>query len=519
MHKFIFYILFVCTASLICGACYDDKGNYDYIELPEVRIDTAGLGIPSECNITRFERMTLSPNIYYNGKLVNDDLSAPLDYFWTIYSNVGIGTTDFVVDTLSKSRVLDAEITRAPASYQLQLEVYNRETKLKNFLQISCTVEGEIPTSGWLVFYERADKPETSDVGLVYNTLTKKSWYSDDLVYWNLYSSSNGAPMEGKPVRVMRTVNTLPNDLIVLATEKEMSGVNPESFSREMTFDDFFYEAPGTTAITAYAQGGFLSTTVSMGETIISDNKLYVGGGIRPLGVSMVGTYGELAPWLCLCHDGFTAVVYDQTNACFLGVTSGVKLSTLVAQSTDAAFDVNNVGAELLMSDWGYANREYFLMKKDNSYYLASANFMAGSSNTSMGTGWYDISSSPGISNATSMAVAYQGLYVMYGAGNSVYNLFYTMNNVADKLWEAPSSDEVVTCVQLQKFDYMALYMAMLPNPNAVLHIATWNEKTQEGKLYQYAINAASGALNGEPKVYTVPGKVKNMGWKYVLGI
>ena len=512
-------MLLICATGWMCGACYDDKGNYDYTELSEVRIDTAGLGIPAECNITRFERMILAPNVYYNGKLVNDDANAPLDYYWTIYSSTGIGTTDFVVDTVCRERVLDAEITRAPAAYQIQLEVCNRETNLKKFLQIACTVEGAIPTSGWMVLYECADKPGTSDVGLVYNSLTKKSWYSDDLVYWNLYSSSNGVPMEGKPVRVIRTVKTLPNDVIVLVTEKEMNGVNAESFNRELTFNDFFYEAPSTVSLGAYSQGGYMSTTASMGETIINGNKLYVGAGSRPVGVPMIGTYGELAPWLCLCHNGFSAVVYDQMNGCFLGVANGVKLTSMVAQNPDAAFDVNNVGAVLLMSDWGYGNREYFLMKKDNGYYFASANFFGGATNASMGTGWYDITSSPEIANATTMAVAYQGLYMMYGAGNSVYNLFYTMNQTADKLWEAPSTDEVVTCVQLQKFDYMALHMAMLPNPNAVLHIATWNEKTKEGKLYQYAINAARGALVSDPKVYTVPGKVKDMGWKYVLGI
>jgi hypothetical protein len=59
----------------------------------------------------------------------------------------------------------------------------------------------------------------------------------------------------------------------------------------------------------------------------------------------------------------------------------------------------------------------------------------------------------------------------------------------------------------------------ILPNSGKVLHIATWNEKTQEGKLYEYTINSASGTIDasGESYEYTVPGKVKDMGWKIIM--
>ena len=66
MRNFIFHSLWISVACLMCSACYDDKGNYDYTELTEIRIDTTGLDrpIPAEGTITRFEKMVCAPNIY-----------------------------------------------------------------------------------------------------------------------------------------------------------------------------------------------------------------------------------------------------------------------------------------------------------------------------------------------------------------------------------------------------------------------------------------------------------------------
>ena len=51
-----------------------------------------------------------------------------------------------------------------------------------------------------------------------------------------------------------------------------------------------------------------------------------------------------------------------------------------------------------------------------------------------------------------------------------------------------------------------------------LVHIATWNEKTQEGHLYEYLINPASGILDmSKCYDYAVPGRVKDMAWKFSL--
>ena len=67
----------------------------------------------------------------------------------------------------------------------------------------------------------------------------------------------------------------------------------------------------------------------------------------------------------------------------------------------------------------------------------------------------------------------------------------------------------------------MTVHQMMMPNVNNIIHIATWNESKQEGKLYEYTINPASGQImtDGESYVYTIPGKVADMGWKYEMAM
>ena len=61
--------------------------------------------------------------------------------------------------------------------------------------------------------------------------------------------------------------------------------------------------------------------------------------------------------------------------------------------------------------------------------------------------------------------------------------------------------------------------MSILPNINNAVNIATWNETTRQGKLYEMYINPASGVIipGRETYEYTVPGKVGSMNWKYEM--
>lgn len=504
-------------------SCYDDKGNYDYHDLAEVKIDTAGLGIQSAYVISRYDKLEIEPKVYYNGKLANDDSSAPLDYVWTIYSASSGANVDKTIDTIGHQAKLDAEISRVASSYNVLLTVTNREDGTQQYFQVKCQVEESI-TAGWMLLYEPTDQPGTSDIGLVVNSLVKKNIIQDK-EFWNLYRTSNGGQsMEGLPVKIMRPVVAMATpdaDPVFVVTDKDFCGLNNDTFERSLEFDQMFYEAPGDKALTYYGTKG-----VGMrGEVAINDNKVYTVSFNAVArndyyGAAKTGVYGNLAPYASeVLGTSFDAIVYDDTNERFLCVNrGGINLTSFATQDATCPVDVNHVGMKYVMSDWGRNYLEYFIMDKDDERYLMTANFSTATSATdNIASGLYDITNSPHAKEMTSIAAPFMGEFLLYGAANSVYCLRYTASTEATPLWTAPDADEQVTCVRLQKYYFRTIFLAMMPNPNTVMHVATWNEKTQEGKLYEFTVNPASGVTIGDPRVYTVPGKVKDMAWKYVM--
>lgn len=517
-------IMAAAMGAIALASCYDDDGNYDYHDLDEVVIDTAGIdGMQDSYSIMRYDTLTIEPKIYFNGALANDDSSYPLAYTWTIYSaSTGVGV-DYTVDTLSTTSVLDVPISREADTYYVLLTVLNTDDGTEQYCKWSLMVEESI-SAGWLLIYESADEPGTSDVGLVVNDYVKKN-VIQEREYWDLYKSGNGAHISGLPVRVMEPAIALSvgDDPVFVQTDEDFCGLNNATFERILELEDMFYDAPEDLSLTYYGP----RAVTGGGETVIVGNELYTSSFSSVtrndyFGVAKVGDHGTLAPWANIMKTTsyFDAIVYDDTYKKFMCVNkSSIYYSEFASQDATCPFDVNDVGMDFVASDWGRSFYDYFIMDKDDSRYLLSANFYSSnSSSTTVGKGLYDISSATEIFDLTTMAMPYQGEFLVYGASNKVYCLRYAASDDSEVLWEADSEDEIVTCVRLQKYHYATIFLyGYIPNANQIMHIATWNETTNEGKLYQYPVNQASGIITGDPYIYTVPGKVSDMAWKYIL--
>ena len=138
MQKLIWNItivLGVVLAGALTTSCYDDKGNYDYIRLDEIVIDTTGLGVLPAYSLLRYDSLFIPVKIRYNGKEVQQDKNAPLDYVWTIYTTHTGAGLEYVTDTIGYSPDLNAEITSLAGNYQVQLTVTHRETKVEHYFK------------------------------------------------------------------------------------------------------------------------------------------------------------------------------------------------------------------------------------------------------------------------------------------------------------------------------------------------------------------------------------------------
>ncbi|MBQ6750165.1 MAG: hypothetical protein IJR02_05275 [Bacteroidaceae bacterium] len=522
-------------------SCYEDKGNYDYHELEVVAIDTTGVGIQSEYAIMRFDTLRLEPKVFYEGQLVIDASQAPLDYQWTIFSATSGGGSSAVVDTIGHERILNAIISRTGGNYYVQLVVTNRNDGIRQFFRIPVAVS-EVFDGGWMVFYERADRPGYSDLALIFNPWTKLN-VNYNRHYTNLYETTNGEPLQGHPVRCLDIAVSLAsgNNYVGLCTDYTLVGVSENGIEKALEFNDFFHEAPATMKPTWYGQHGSGVMSGQSSEVLINDNTIYTNtysfsateGRNTRFGVAKFAEgIGELAPWNAEVPNtlNYGIVVYDQTHHCFrYAAYNSAQLEYFAAQDPSvAAFDINNTGMDFLMADWGKGTSQgvglrpydYILMAKGQERYLAVTNFSSSyPSDTNIGIGLYPMNNlCPDIDKATSISASHVGNFIYYTAGNKVYNFAYDSRQPATEAWTAPEGEEV-TCVRIMKYYHGTVYgYGMVPRSDNLVHIATWNEATQQGHVYQYLINPASGILDTQSHYhYTIPGRVKDMAWKFSL--
>ena len=520
--------------------------SYDYHELEEVLIDTAGTGMQAEYAIMRYDSLRIAPNIYFEGALVTDESLAPLDYMWTIYSaTTGVGANQ-VIDTIGYHSVLDTVITRTGGAYYVQLAVTNRNDGIRQFFRTMVTVS-EIFDGGWMVFYERADRPGYSDLALIYNPWVKSN-STTNRIYENLYSTNNGGePLPGSPVRCLDIAVSLTsgNNYIGLCTDQTLVGVSENGFERALAFGDFFYQQPDTEAPIWYGQHGGGAVSGYSSEVLINGGSIYTNtysfsateGRTTKFGMpkrSEEEAIGELAAWNAEVPNvmNYGVIVYDQTNQCFrYAAYNSSRLERFAAQdATKFGGDMlNNTGMTMLMSDWGKGTsasaallpHDYSIMAEGNNRYLLVTNFATTApTDNNICVGKYKLTGKcGGIANATTMAASHVGSFIYYGSGNKVYRYAYDGRGMAKAIWTASAESEEVTCVRMMKYYHATVYgYGMVPSADNLVHIATWNEQTQQGHLYQYRIDPASGDIKGKACYdYPIPGKVKDMAWKFSL--
>ena len=534
-NKFTIFL----AALILLASCYKDKGNYDYHELEDVAIDTTDVDMLPEYSIMRFDTLRLAPKVYFEGHEAT--AQDPLSYQWTIFSATSGSGASQVVDTIGHERILDAPITRTGGNYYVQLVVTNENDGIKQFFRLPVAVS-EVFDGGWMVFYERADQPGCSDLALIYNPWTKLN-VNYNRYYTNLYETTNGECLEGRPIRCFDIAVSLAsgNNYVGLCTDKTLVGVSENGIEKALSFADFFHNPPSTESPTWYGQHGSGVMSGQSSEVLINDNKIYTntysfsataGRNTKFSVPKFSDGIGTLAPWNAEVPNtlNYGIVVYDQTNHKFryAGYNSAPLEEFAEQDMTVSPFDINNTGMDLVMGDWGKGESravslrpyDYLIMKQGSEYNLAVVNFATSTpQSTNIAVGLYPMNTlCPDIDKVATMSASHVGSFIYYGAGNKVYIFAYDSKQPASEAWTAPEGEEV-TCVRIMKYYHGTVYgYGMVPRSDNLIHIATWNPDTQQGHLYEYLINSASGILSTTKCYdYAIPGKVKDMAWKFSL--
>ncbi|TKC08599.1 PKD-like family lipoprotein [Pedobacter frigoris] len=510
-NKFIkFLMLLVGTA--VIASCSKDKGNYDYKALDAVTINLEN--VPQTYSVVRFNGINITPKITYKGEVVNMEKPQfpELKFVWEMYPT---GRDVVERHTLSEMPNLNVNLSQRELSWEILYTITNANTGVKTFAKFAVNITSAL-AEGWMVLYERNGN---TDVGLITNNEISKSQVAEKL-FLDIYSASNGGPMKGTPGSILYSYANLNARKIYVQSSQGLSMVNQNTFAKVFDFNQgLFWSKPSVTAPLLFR------STDSRKEWLINNNRVHtidyttLVQGDRAFSDPLGGTYGTLAPWMATSPAPLDGVFYDQTNKKFMKIiVRGTDVVPFTSPQTTAPFDVNNVGMELLMGDMGWNNWEYMVMK-DNAgkHWLLSANFKGGDVvGVNIGRGKYDMSACPEIANINAVTAGYLGEIFYYSANNSVYQFRYTQGTTA-QAWTAPAG-EVVTNISLQKYYNSNRAAGVLFDPKnncKILYVATYNEGTKTGTVYQMGVNETSGAiLPGTEKKYTGFGKIKAMSWK-----
>lgn len=523
MKKNLLYTLYF-SLIIALSSCYKDKGNYDLIDLNEVAIDTSNLNIKPSYSLDRFDTLTIAPEIIYNGEIVKniDTFKDKIEITWTIYqATTGIAVHS--LDTLSNDLILKKPINKPSGLWVVKMSVKDLQYQTETFTKFQVNVN-EIIADGWMVLYE---KDGLTDVGLIVDERVKVGVVKNKL-FTDLIKDHNPTPLYGKPVALLHPTSTLTKgkDVIVM-TDKQLLGLSRESFEVSYKMNDFFWALPSTINFQAFSTNFTASK-----EFMINNNRIHTLS-MTTIGFDRKNTkYSppigndnyEIAAWQPKKYlSSLDGVFYDAKGKKFMKLTANSTQLINFSSTPAGAFDLNNVGLDLINYDWGYlsaspaTHNEYLLMRNSTNTYLIVANFNVGVE-AQIPVNKINLTNSPDINNTVSMAVAYAGQYLLYASPNSVYlNKFNTAQN-AEVLWKCPDG-EVITDIQLQKFYYNAFHLAnILPNANKYVYFATWNESTKNGKIYSYEINPTNGDINlSTERVYEGFGKIKEMTYKWGL--
>lgn len=481
-----------CLVFLVTGlwGCYDDKGNYDYKELPGLEIDTTGLNISGEKIAYQFQTLLVDPKINYAGNKEN------LSYSWRLYPTNPVLDADKnkfdTIKPLATTPVFNEVIYNAPDSYYLTLTVEDKSVDVKYYWTCKIKVESEL-TSGLCVLDERDGE---YDLNLIKSArLITNLNQEDEGALYNIFSQvNNGQKIEDGRFLGLSGSSVL-NGVYVFAKNSNSYKLNFNTFeSITEGFGDLFTFSLGITPDPAC----FARSTNGPTELFINDGLLYyvdhmAMGGAKTFG-EVTGPVYDAAPFIAEVNTStYTSVIFDKSQHRFLGAARSTVKEFLNLPS-DAVWNINKVNKELVYLGSGMDNETYAVFNDEgtSNYYLYVANFTEASSDENptpaKAVAIYDMNNCPGVTNSTLFTFGNLGKVCYYAAGDKLYQYNYTESaNKANPIADFPAAGETITYLKVFKQNNHV-------QNGKTLIVGTWNGT--EGKVYLVNFNEVSGTLD-----------------------
>lgn len=494
----------------VFASCYDDKSTLSSVEYPDVVADRTGEG--RYLTATYGEQFEYAPKL---GRMVGRDTIwltenelNDFNYIWKMTLAAGTDTTARVI---SHDRVLDIPMTSVPNAgsydYGLMLQVVHKISGVTKQLNWNVKVLG-VYASGLLVA-ETKDE-QTTDISLImsrsYNNDIEN--YDKDVIYYDIYGKANDNNRLQGLVSSMAYLSSGANNeiLTVLVKGKSLVQVDPVTMKEAGNDVALFYYPPATfnPQEVFTAQWGSYSVLINDGILHYYETRYGMKYSYTP-----EFDYDLSTVYIPLVASSCDALLFDKKGSKFVRFTGyGTNHVIELPVTTGGAFDPTNMqGIEPIYGDLGNNSTARCLMQKEGKYFIYEI-----SKSGFVGNKIYDLSNCTDLDKAVCYAFseAYGEFY--YGVGNKLYvAILNTDVPVCRVAYDKFGPDEMVSHVLMHKGDGATTWgekpdgtPLWRDSENNLLSVATYNDKTKEGKIYSLPIQyGGDGGIAADKYVHT----------------
>lgn len=491
----------LCTLMvLVLASCYKDRGNYNYKQQQQFRVDTVGMR-------TAFEVQKAVTPLSIEPKIVYEEDASRLKYLWRIYLT---STGNMVADTLSRQKNFSGTIDKAPGNYYLELQVTDTVNGVKALMQYSVVVRSPYPY-GWMVIYE---KDGGSEIGMV-RTSDIIAGLAKDTVLLDAFQTINKRKLTGLPLKIQQSGRMwfagegFGAYVVYAITTTGGAMMDYVSLDYLTDYRGMFLTKPNVIKPDGFeGELGLLANEKSIYSTFLL-SPFFTGPAVEP-------NKGYEVNDASFTNTDYN--FYDQKNRRFLIMSSSGPFVSefLPANAGTALFDLSNIGKEMLFQQNGFSNYRYayFRDPSGTGLYLYTINFagqQATPRNPSVAV--VDLSGSPGTADARFFAVSSRGPVAFYANEKAIYRTS-TLTNSATMAFDGFGNNEQITAMKLFKAVGSG-YTAATTRNSQLMFVATWNPDTREGFVYVVPVNEVSGQMNAAGvKKFGGFGKIADMGLK-----
>ncbi|MBK5721970.1 hypothetical protein JGH11_13905 [Dysgonomonas sp. Marseille-P4677] len=510
-YNFLKYILCIALSMLCCLSCYEDKGNYDYVDINKVEIE----GLEDKYTIGMEEAITIKP-IHKSSIAGNED---HYKYEWICIS-LQIGTTIYRNYVVSTDKYLENKWLKLPGgSYTFYYKVTDTKTGIEWFSKnFTIEVLNEI-TKGFVILSDVDNKTRVDYISNFNDNLNLKL---------DVLSKVNSKyPDFGQPISVAcyadpnsPKMNATTEDgqyAVCILTTTGAYRLHPGNFTYDPLYN-LSYNYIGS------APSDFIAMRIYDGTFLVDNsNNLYyyyrVGNLFWTMGiytnVTVDNKFIKIGPEVA--SFGLSgAVMYDVDTKSFVCHKNRLKYSGYYSSSDETEFDgllfkFNNTGKDVMYL-FGRSTTAYTLMKDpvSNEVFLGAFNYTTGVQS------FYIKLNLPDLLNAKEYAMGHYAAnstidqFLYYRTDNKIY--MYNMSDGDNKLVYTAPSGNIITSMKFNKNGTWKNY----------LNVATYDPskpKDSCGKFEILEVTPLYGDLtlaeyNGEKMVWSGFGKIVDIEWK-----